>query len=382
MRFSASGNYSCLFSVSLRQETETAVQWYKTFGGEYDDQGRSVQQTADGGYIMCGMTHSYGAGIEDVWLLRTDAEGNGLWDKTFGGEDIDAGLSVQKTMDGGYIVCGGTYSNGDNGENIWLIKTDTEGDRLWDKTFSGRIIGPGRLVQQTGEGDYIVCGITQSDRAGYSGARLIKTDAEGNGLWDKTFSEGSANSFQQTTDGGYIICGVENTPTQFDNIWLMKTDAEGNKLWEKTFGGEELAVANSVWQTTDGGYIVCGETGSYQTVKTKAWLIKTDAEGNKLWDKRFRGEELVFGNSVLQTTDGGYIVCGTTGSLQTGKTRALVIKADANGNKVWDKTFEGEWASESFSVQQTIDGGYIVCGSAKSCEGCRNRVLLLKIAPE
>ena len=129
---------------------------------------------------------------------------------------------------------------------------------------------------------------------------------------------------------------------------------------------------------------MCGETGSYQTNKTKAWLIKTDAEGNKLWDKRFRGEELVFGNSVWQTTDGGYIVCGTrtTGSLQTGKTGALVIRADANGNKVWDKTFEGEWAAESFSIQQTTDGGFVICGTTKSCEGCRDRVLLLKIAPE
>jgi transcription elongation factor Elf1 len=370
------------------------VQWYQTFGGGDYDQGRSVQQTTEGGYIVCGITMSYGAGSEDVWLIKTDADGNKLWDKTFGGKEIDVGVSAQQTTDGGYIVCGSTFSYRGDSEDIWLIKTDADGNKLWDKAFGGEGTHAGRSVQQTVDGGYIVCGITKSSGADNAGvrmkntnARLIKTDAEGNKLWDKAFSSGqgeiAATSVKQTTDGGYILCGESGSYESLKaNVWLMKTDAEGNKLWDKTFGGEELAFADSVRQTTDGGYILCGVAGSYQTGKTKVWLIKTDLEGNKLWDKKFGGGGIAMGESIQQTTDGGYIMCGQTTSYQTGKTQALLIKVDANGNELWDKTFEGELAAEGYSVQQMADGGYIVCGTTKSLGSEGSKVLLYKIAPE
>ncbi|OGN91911.1 MAG: hypothetical protein A2Z75_06570 [Chloroflexi bacterium RBG_13_50_10] len=371
-----------------------AMQWSKTFGGEDYDQGRSIRQTTDGGYILCGITMSNGAGSEDVWLIKTDAEGNELWEKTFGGKEIDIGVSVQQTTDGGYIVCGSTMSYRADGEDILLIKTDADGNKLWDKAFgTGEEINAGRSVQQTTDGGYIVCGITKSYGAANTGAgptkssaRLIKTDADGNKLWDKIFSDQvdiAATSVQQTTDLGYVLCGMKSSDDPFKaGVWLMKTGPDGDKLWEKTFGGEELSFANSVRQTTDSGYILCGMAGSYQTGKTSVSLIKTGADGNKLWDKTFEGKGTAEGQSIQQTVDSGYILCGQTMSGITGKTGALLIKVDTNGNKLWDMTFEGEGAAEGYSVQQTKDGGYIVCGTTKSLGSGGSKVLLLKIAPE
>lgn len=378
------GKPAIVLNPESNSQSEPALQWSKTFGGESGDQGRSVQQTTDGGYIVCGITESYGAGGQDMWLIKTDAEGNKLWDKTFGGEKNDIGISVQQTSDGGYIVCGSTDSYRAGGEDIWLIKTDADGNKLLDNTFGGNGFNAGRSVQQTRDGGYIICGYTDPDGTSNGNAWLIKTDADGNKLWDSTFGgkvQTIATSVQQTTDGGYIICGRAGSyGTGKTEAYLIKTDATGNQLWDETFVENDIAVFNSVQQSTDGGYIVCGTASSNKTGTAEVLLIKTDSAGIKLWGRIFGGESISIGNSVQQTTDGGYIVCGTTTSYETNRTEGLLIKTDAKGNKLWDKALGGEGNTEGESVQQTTDGGYIVCGTVSS-EGSKH-VLLLKIAPE
>lgn len=358
----------------------STLQWYKTFG---DGEGSSVQQTTDGGYIVCGTKASYDSPKSYIYLIKTDANGSNLWDKEFDAEFQDQGRSVEQTADGGYIVFG-TAAHGDGGKDFRLIKTDANGDRLWDKTFGGEGDDEGFSVQQTVDGGYIVCGTTYLSGDKNEDARLIKTDADGNALWDKTFSRSdrdSGRSVQQTKDGGYIICGSTESEGAGDDVWLIKTDAEGNKLWDKTFGSENLDVGNAVQQTQDGGYIMCGSSSVYVVGTGYIWLIKTDAEGNKLWDRTFGGEQLDEGYSVQQTIDGGYIICGATNSYGAGYYDLWLIKTDANGNKLWDKTFGGKGLDKGFSVQQTVDGGYILCGATDSYGSNGRVILLLKIAP-
>jgi len=273
-------------TVSSPTPTPTASavkKWSKTFGGSKDDEGDSVQQTSDGGYIVVGHTSSYGAGYSDVYLIKTDASGNKVWEKTFGGGNIDVGESVQQTSDGGYIVAGGTMPYGTGKGGVYLIKTDASGNKVWEKTFGGKD-DEGHSVQQTSDGGYIVAGITNSYGAGGYDVYLIKTDASGNKVWEKTFGgskDEEWSSVQQTSDGGYIIAGdTMSYGAGVSDVYLIKTDASGNKVWEKTFGGNKGDSGKLVQQTSDGGYIVVGTTNSYGAGVLNVYLIKTDANGN------------------------------------------------------------------------------------------------------
>ncbi len=356
--------FECLLIVQVVVAEGPPVEWEKTFGGSGSDYAGSVQQTTDGGYIIAGRTDSYGAGSWDVWLIKTDPNGIDIWNKTFGGSGNDYADSVRQTTDGGYIIAGTTNSFGAGSYDVWLIKTDADGNDIWKKTFGGSFGDEGYSVQQTIDGGYIVAGWTSSYGVGLTDAWLIKTDADGNEIWNKTFGGSKSDQaycVQQTTDGGYIISGLINFA--LGNMWLIKTDADGNKMWDKSFGGGSMEAGYSVQETTDGGYIIAGRTDSYGSGPLDVWFIKTDANGNDIWKKTFGGSGSDFAYSVQQTVDGGYILAGSTNSYGAGSWDIWLIKTDTDGNKIWNKTFGGSSDERGFSVQQTTDGGYIVTGN-------------------
>jgi hypothetical protein len=382
------GGFSSVASMSAPKK-----EWDKTFGGSGEDMGKSVQQTKDGGYIITGYTDSYGAGSFDVWLIKTDSKGNKEWDKTFGGSGGDMGESVQQTKDGGYIITGYTDSYGAGSLDVWLIKTDSKGNKEWDKTFGGAKDEYGESVQQTKDGGYIITGCTLSYSASYSADEsdiwLIKTDSKGNKEWDKTFGTPYWDwgySVQQTKDGGYIIAGIRGYVVPYgegkNDLWLIKTDSKGNKEWDKTFGGAKDEYGESVQQTKDGGYIITGCTFSYGAEESDIWLIKIDSEGNKEWDKAFENSNWDWGYSVQQTKDGGYIITGCMTSYGVEESDVWLIKTDSRGNKEWDKIFGGPNLDYGYSGQQTKDGGYIIAGSKRSYDAGNFDVWLIKVRGE
>ena len=268
----------------IKTDATGVEQWDQTFGGSGRDVIKSVQQTTDGGYILAGYTESYGAGNNDGWLIKTDAVGVEQWSKTFGGSSYDKAWSVQQTTDGGYILAGYTESYGAGNDDAWLIKTNAEGIEQWSQTFGGSGRDVIKSVQQTTDGGYILAGTIYLGEISNEDAWLIKTNATGIEQWSQTFGGSNwdwINSVQQTTDGGYILAGGTDSygnETGREDAWLIKTDVAGTKQWSQTFGNfesDENSEFRSVQQTTDGSYILAGYTDqSYETSGSDAWLIK------------------------------------------------------------------------------------------------------------
>ena len=355
--------------------------WEQTFGGTSEDLGLSVQQTSDGGYIITGYTYSFGDGNRDIYLIKTFEDGNLIWETVFGGEEGDSGRSVQQTYDGGYIICGYTGSFGNGIYNVYLIKTDENGQEEWSQIF-GEDSGysHGQSVQQTYDGGYIITGTIGTD------VYLIKTDENGVEEWSQTFGgeyDDRGYSVQQTTDGGYIITGcyidsIDSFGNGSSDLYLIKTDENGVEEWSQTFGGEDEDEGRLVQQTTDGGYIITGRTESFGNGGRDVWLIKTDENGVEEWSQTFGGGDDDEGHSVQQTVDGGYIITGTTGSFGNGGKDVWLIKTDESGEEEWSQTFGENLTEWGRSVQQTSDGGYIITGGVSSFGNGMLDIYLLK----
>jgi hypothetical protein len=403
------GKISCLTLLFLLVSSCSAAQqsaqggWTRTYGGTDWEKALSAQQTSDGGYIIAGATKSFGAGGWDVYLIETDASGDTLWTRTYGGTDHDGSYSVQQTSDDGYIIAGITGSFGAVEGDVYLIKTDASGDTLWTRTYGGTDYEIGLSVQQTSDGGYIIVGNTDSFGAGGLDVYLIKTDASSDTLWTRTYGgpgDDLGVSVQQTSDGGYIIAGSTfSFGAGESDFYLVKTDASGETLWTKTYGGTAHDAAFSVQQTSDDGYIIVGQTFSFGAgflQQDDVYLIKTDANGDTLWTRTYGGIGSDSGASVQQISDGGYIIAGRTehivaailefirGDVNFNATNydVYLIKTDAGGDTLWTRTYGGAILDEASSVQQTSDDGYIIAGSTNSFGAGEDDFYLIKTDAE
>ncbi|MCK4360095.1 MAG: T9SS type A sorting domain-containing protein, partial [Candidatus Cloacimonetes bacterium] len=341
------------------------------------------QQTSDGGFIITGCTSSYGAGDMDVWLIKTDEYGNEEWNQTFGGIDSDQAYTVKQTTDGGFIVAGYTDSFGEGYHNCWIIKTDEEGNEEWNRTF-GNYDSRCNYVQQTIDGGYILAGATWLFEANnYFDVWLIKTDKNGDEEWSQIYGGAywdEACSAQQTSDGGFIMGGYTWSYGCSGDFWLIKTDGEGNIEWNQTYGGGNIDICSSVSQTNDDGYILTGYTYSYGAGDMDFWLIKTDESGNEVWNRTFGGSSEDWAHSVQQTIDGGYIIVGETTSF--GEGNLWIIKTDEQGNEIWNKTYGDDNGEIGNSIEQTTDGGYIIAGVKRYIDTGWSDVLLIRVGSD
>jgi hypothetical protein len=302
------------------------------------DIGKDIFQTSDGGFIIPGViTNMAGPPLDfiiDAWLIKTDENGNEEWNKRFGGSDSESFYSVKQTDDGGYILTGYTRSFGAGNDDLWLLKTDENGNEQWNKTFGKSSSDCGMAIRITSDGGYIIIGYTKNvlDSSNYD-LWLIKTDENGNMQWNKTFGgekDDEGHSLQITDDNGFILVGNTGYTFQQDDydLWVIKTDENGNEEWNQTFGGENDDSADSVDLTLDGGYIITGYTESFGAGDKDVWLIKTDEDGTKSWSQTFGGVDYDRARSVQQTYDEGFILAGVTDSYGAGFGDAWLIKVE------------------------------------------------------
>lgn len=263
----------------IRTDMNGDTLWAKWYSA---DVGYSVQQTLDGGFIVTGRTNNFGAGFSDVYLVKTDANGIPGWAKSYGGASYDQGQSIAQTSDSGFIIAGQTISFGAGNDDIYLIKTNSIGDTLWTKTIGDSGVNSANSIQSTFDGGFIITGTTSRIGSGIINCFLMKIDSIGNINWSNTFSginDVFGTSVIQSYDSGYVFVGSVRDSTYHSNTWIVKTNSLGDTLWTKTLGEQYSESANSINQTSDGGFIITGSKNVFDSLYYDVYLIKTDSNG-------------------------------------------------------------------------------------------------------
>ena len=354
--------------------------WIRTYGGASDDNGWGLDLAGDGGYIIAGFTRFYGdTDGGDVYLVKTDSSGDTVWTRTFGDWGQDFGWSVLQIPYGYIIAC-----HGGAPVNNCYIKTDAEGNVVWNRT-----LGVGvecYSIRQTADGGYILAGSSWSDESNSGNVCLVKVDPWGTIAWTRTFGglgTDCGSSVGQTTDGGYVIAGYTTSyGAGGSDIYLIRTNSSGDTVWTRTFGGASDDNGWGLDLAGDGGCIIVGQSKSYGAGNGDVYLVKTDSSGVTEWTEALGGSDPDWGSSVQQTADGGYVIAGWTSSFGTGGEDVYLAKVGALGDTIWTRTFGGDSGDRGRAVHQTTDGGYIVAGSTYSLGAGRADVYLIKTDAE
>jgi hypothetical protein len=275
----------------IRLDSLGNVLWERTYGGTENDFGRSVQVTSDNGFIICGTTDSYGAGYSDLYLIRTNEAGDTLWTRTFGGSGGESGMAVRQTADGGFIAIGSTGSFGTGYSSIYAVRVNAAGDSIWAKTYGGTRADFGSGIEIAFDGGFLFSGWTASYGAGFYDAYLVKTDTDGNFLWHRTYGgerEDRAYSVQLALDGGYILTGtMEGSGTRLLDIYVIKTDPSGFAVWEQTYGGSKSDYGRLIFQEAGRDYMLIGDTYSYTSGGSDIYVLKIEGETTDSPEEQF-----------------------------------------------------------------------------------------------
>jgi len=319
--------------------------WRKNYGGDLSERCYAFQQTIDGGFLFAGFGNSGGNGFHDFLVYKVDATGAKQWRKYYGGGNYDYCYAARQTADGGYVLAGTTYSYSHGGTDILIYKLDAAGNKVWRKNYGGSGIDDGRSVQQTADGGYVVAGHGDSYTTGNYDVLVYRLDAAGNKVWRKNFGGCGYDycyTVRQTADGGFITVGYSDSFSPGNTDFLVtKLGADGVVQWQKTYGGSGWEEGYGLCVCSGGGYAMVGSTTSYSHGMEDVLVYRVDASGAKQWRKNLGGFQNDLGFVVQQTTDGGFIVLGTTYSYTSGSADFLAYKLDAAGAKAWRKHYGG-----------------------------------------
>ncbi len=365
--------------------TAPDVAWDLTIGGNDDDRGYWVEVTSDSNLIVCGSTTSFGAGNKDVYVAKVDMLGDTLWTRTYGDTGGDCGLSIVEMGSGGYLIGGFSSSFGTGDLDAYLSVTNALGDTIWMRTFGGSEDDIFYCARETSRGQIIACGHTYSNPP-YDSADVyvVMTTPNGTLKWKRTYgawSDDRGMEIIETTDGGFAIAGYSRYVPLADvaQVYVLRLDSGGDTLWTRRYGGAGSDYGSAIRQTPDGGFLIGGSTTSMGAGNYDMYLIRTDANGDTLWTRTYGGVGDEFCSDICPTADTGYLLVGRTSSSGAGLYDLYIVKITSGGDVVWETTIGGVNDDMAFCGRETPDHGYIVAGLTESTGAGLEDMYLVKL---
>jgi hypothetical protein len=369
--------------------------WTRIYGHSNYDEGLSVRQTFDGGFIVSGYTEEDTIGRRHAWLLKTDANGDTAWSRIHGAGVWDEARCVLQTPDSGFVLAG-YVSSPSIATDVLLVKTGPDGTANWTRTYGGVDVDEGNSLCRTRDGGYAITGRTESFAVhGGTDAWIIRTDAKGDTLWARAFGgQWSDEGYEicQTLDDGFAVTGYKTVSTSVNgpntDVLLLKLDANGDSAWARLYearpGEEYRDYGYALVRTADSGFMLVGETRYFDdpTWEVDLYAVRTDADGDTIWTRTFdmAGYNDV-GRAVTQLEDGGFLIAGYTIVGPSGYD-ILLLRLDAGGDTLWTKMVGRPERDEAWSFDLTTDGGIIVAGRTDTFSTTRRDVWLVRLGPE
>ena len=374
------------WGLETESEVKMGCSWFlfnNTFGDASYDYGRSLIELNDGGYLIAGNTSLLGDNYSNALLIKIDHTGKEMWKRDYTFSSVDRLNMVKELQDGSLVAAGFTMSSTNYSKDIFVIKTDAQGNLEWQRSYGDAQDETANSIDISIGGGFIISGEVINENTGFSLCYLIKIDNEGGLDWSNTFG-GNQNdnglSVISTNDAGFAITGMTRSLGDSNgDVWLIKVNSNGEIEWERTYGGDDTEYGRTIQQTVDGGYIIIGQTESFGLGYNDAYLIKTDSQGNEIWSQTFGGQGTDQGRQVVNTLDEGYLISGYTDSFGTlGGFNFWLVKANSLGELEWQRFYGEQGDDRGLSGIQTSDGGYAIAGYTNSGTSSGSDILFIK----
>ncbi|MBL8000754.1 MAG: PQQ-like beta-propeller repeat protein [Flavobacteriales bacterium] len=337
------------------------VTWRRTYGGFGSDKAASVRQTTDGGFIIAGSTGSFGAGGGDVYLVRVDGNGDPLWSQVYGGNGVEVGVACRELPDG-FIVAATSSSGTSSGYDLWMVRTDLQGGMLWNRHYGTAEWDLCNAFAMASDG-FVLGGMTYGLGHPLGAAYVVRTDLDGDTLWTRTLPFNGASEclgLSVTLDDGVLVCGRSPGASGQDDGFITRLDATGAHVWTTYLGGDSSDRFNSVLETSGGSVVACGTNGSNSSVD-QIHLVALDAGGQLQWEQ-FIGNTADAGGAEIRPTQGGGFVLTGYNTLNLGARDMILTVTDGGGWFQYGNNFGNGSPADGLSVDTTSDGGYVVAG--------------------
>ncbi|MCK4567394.1 MAG: hypothetical protein KAU48_08795, partial [Candidatus Thorarchaeota archaeon] len=357
--------------------------WNQTYDGSGDEYVQSVVECGNGGFALAGYTNSFGASSQAGWLVRTDALGNHLWNQTYDGPNVDFLYSVVECSDGGFALAGNTMSFGVSSMAGWLVRTDEDGNLLWNMTYDAPFHEHFDMLVEVSDGGFAICGTTDSYGASNFAGWLLRTDSAGNHQWNMTFdgpNDEQFNAIIESTDGGFALVGITDSfGVSMQDGWLVRTASDGSHLWNQTYSTPNYDELYDLAECEDGTFALVGLANS-TGFDGGGWLIKTDSDGNHLWNKTYDGSDMDGILSVVESKYGGLALGGVKDYGMSGS-MGWLIRTDDEGNQYWNQTYGSSGYDCLYSIVELRGGGFVIAGITDGFGVSLNAAWLVRAGP-